>query len=424
MLRLPRSEKMTQTFYQQMTAVIQTDDPKQIADFIRADESRLYTDSGFGTCLQYAAKEGCSNAVECLLELGADINTRVGFLERSALEEASDGGHIDIVEYLLAKGAKLEVGLPNHNPLFHAIYENHIEVAKVLLSAGLDPHVTYLTLSGKLRNAFSFAKECGKGKVIDLLTAVGCRMPVEGVDIPVNEAEVQAEMQATIVETVEDEWDEDKIAEHSSDEQEIIAYVSQRFGPTDELALREILPVLKNVHVAIHVIRPTGQHPFMTLFTTGMSSRAMNVPAGQEAYSFGELVMHLPMHLPMTWLHPLDARSDDNASLWPVQVLRQAAYLPHVTDTWYGPCHTAAFADPPQPLGLNVPQTSVLLLADKLLPLQLGSGKSVKFFTVLPIYTEELDVVARLGVAELLDRFQKHLVTPLVEPERINVGLK
>ena len=139
----------------------------------------------------------------------------------------------------------------------------------------------------------------GRQSIVNFLAGAGCRMPVEGVDIPVNEAEVQAEMQATMVESV-DEWDEDKIAEHSSDEQEIIVYVNQRFGPTDALALRKIVPVLEDVYVAIHVIRPTGQHPFMTLFTTGMSSRAMNVPAGQEAYSFGELLMHLPM----TWLHP------------------------------------------------------------------------------------------------------------------------
>lgn len=409
---------MTQTFYQQMTAVIKTNDPKQITDFIRADESRLHKDSGFGTCLQYAAEQGCRTAVECLLELGADINTRVGFLERSALEGAAWGGHIDIVKHLLSKGAALDLSL-DRNPLLDAIYENHVEVAKTLLAAELDPHVTYRTQSGNLRNALSFAKERGRQEIVDLLVASGCRMPVEGVDTPVNEAEMQAERLAMAAQSEDDDWDEDKIAEHGSDEQEIIAYVSQRFGPADELTLREILPVLEDVHVAIHVIRPTDQHPFMTLFTTGMSSRAMNVPAGQEAFRFGELLLNLPI----TWPHPREARSDDDAAIWPVQVLRQLAYLPHVNNSWYGPCHTAAFDDPPQPLGPNTQQSCALLMADKLTPLQLGNGKSIKFFSVIPIYTEELGIATRFGMEELLDRFDKHRVTPLVEPERINVGL-
>ena len=411
---------MTQTFYQQMASVIKTDDPKQIMDFIREDKSRLTSTTSSGTCFQYAAEQGCRNAVACLLELGAEINARSGILEFTALEASANKGHSDVVRYLISKGAVLDLSSPDHNPLFHAIYENHADVVSVLLSSGLDPHVTYRTESGKLRNALSFAKECGKDKIIDLLIAASCRMPVEGVDIPVNEDEVQAELQTMATEIEDDDWDADGIATQGNDEEKIVAYVSQRFGQADELALREVLPVLKDVHIAIHVIRPTKQHPFMTFFTTGMSSRAMNVPAGQEAFRFGQLSMHLPK----TWPHPREVATDNTAALWPVQILRQLAYLPHVNNSWYGPFHTAAFEDPPQPFGPNTLQSSALLVADKLLPLQLRSDKSVKFFTVIPIYTEELGIAMKLGMNELLDELQKHGVTPMVEPGRVNVGLK
>ncbi len=60
--------------------------------------------------------------------------------------------------------------------------------------------------------------------------------------------------------------------------------MAELFGPVDPLAQQEIVPVHDKVHVAINVIRPNDRHPCLTLFTTGMSDQAMNVPEGQEEH--------------------------------------------------------------------------------------------------------------------------------------------
>lgn len=408
------------TYWEEMNAVIETDDPEAITRFIRADPSRLNGDKDRDPCLHEAAECGKLKAVQCLCELGADINLRGRILEWSPLEVAASEGHVEIVQYLLQRGAQMDTSRPNRNPLFHAISKNHSDVAASLLLGGLNPHVTYRTPGGALRNALSYAKDCRRTEVVDLLVAAGCRMPEEGVDYPVNEAQIEAIKAEAAAEA--DDWDGDE-GDHvsaASEEEQIVEYVSNRFGPADELALREIVPILDDVSVAIHVIPATERHPFTTIFTTGMSSRAMKVPSGQEAFQFGELTMHFPP----TWPLPRDADPNDTASLWPIEVLHQLAYLPHVNHSWYGPYHTAALADPPRPFGPNTQQSCALLIADKVQPLVLASGKTIKFFTVYPLYAEELEVALKTSIDELLNRLQAHKVTPIIDVNRKNTGIK
>lgn len=48
-----------------------------------------------------------------------------------------------MVELLYENGAKLYVDDLSVNPLFAAIYNNHIEVAKYLVEKGIDLHASY-----------------------------------------------------------------------------------------------------------------------------------------------------------------------------------------------------------------------------------------------------------------------------------------
>ena len=54
------------------------------------------------------------------------------------------------------------------------------------------------------------------------------------------------------------------------------------------------------VHVDVHVIDPTDERRFYTLFTTGMSDRPMTVPdAKAESCRYAELVLYLPQEWPV-----------------------------------------------------------------------------------------------------------------------------
>lgn len=159
--------------------------------------------------------------------------------------------------------------------------------------------------------------------------------------------------------------------------------------------------------------------PCLTLFTTGMSDLPMLVPPGEEAYQYAELIMHLPA----TWPHPRNQSAGyDN---WPIEWLRNVAYYPHLNDTWLGGATTIISSDePPVPLGPNTKQTCLLLLANfgGWSPVSLDDGKSVCYYTVVPIYTEERDFEKTHGVVQLIQRLQDRGYTAMVDVNRANVA--
>ena len=63
--------------------------------------------------------------------------------QNQRLSHTASEGEIGIVEYLFNKGAILDVGDPNRNPLFSAIYGGHLDVVKYLVQNGIDITVKY-----------------------------------------------------------------------------------------------------------------------------------------------------------------------------------------------------------------------------------------------------------------------------------------
>jgi len=389
-------------------------DPSAVAQLYEAinagDEDRVRQlvdhNSGlieeYGSCLHDASTAGHVELVRFFLERGLDIDEEAD-VGGTALRLACSNGHLEVVRYLVDKGASLKAPRPDRNPLFATLHEGHAHVAKLLLDSGFDPHIVYRGAAGKLRNALSAAQEYGRTEIVDLLVKAGCRLPIEGVDKPVWEPEEAEEMEPD-----------------ASAHEELVDYMSEVFGPVEPLAIQEIVPVHEDVHVAIHVIHPNELHPYLVLFTVGMSDRPMNVPEGQEEYQYAELVMRLPADWP-----DLQAEGAGAETLWPVQHLRQIAYYPHLEDTWLGG-ETAIFtaADPPAPLGPNTKQTCLLLVADfpQRIPFELSDGRKIRLYTVYPIYTDERDFEKEHGVVALLRRLQERGCTAVADLTRPSVA--
>ncbi|KGO78302.1 hypothetical protein PITC_059150 [Penicillium italicum] len=88
--------------------------------------------------LHYAALNGCIRSLVVLLRAGADINTRLN--DKTALQAAAAGGHLEVVQTLLA--AKADVNAPptefGRTALQAAAEGGHLKVVQTLLAAKAD----------------------------------------------------------------------------------------------------------------------------------------------------------------------------------------------------------------------------------------------------------------------------------------------
>jgi len=178
------------------------------------------------------------------------------------------------------------------------------------------------------------------------------------------------------------------------------------------------------VHLDVHIVEPRPDRNFYTLITSGMSARAMKVPEGMEDFSYAELLMCLPPDWP---LKQEDFKEEKN--YWPVRLLKMLARFPHEYDSWLGYAHTIPNYDPPEPYADNTKLCGAILLPTLLAPeefwkLQATPELSINFWTVMPIYQEEMDLKLKKGSDELLDRFDKHNITEIVDVKRKNTAKK
>jgi ankyrin repeat protein len=123
----------------------------------------------FGTLLHVAAAAGHKEIVEQLIASGADVNARGGTFGGNALNYAASKGQTAIVHFLLSRGADMDVSAPERNPLFSAIYGGHVEIAKLLISNGINTGISYTGESMKNMDALAFAKERGQMEIADIL---------------------------------------------------------------------------------------------------------------------------------------------------------------------------------------------------------------------------------------------------------------
>jgi hypothetical protein len=203
----------------------------------------------------------------------------------------------------------------------------------------------------------------------------------------------------------------------------LINAVSEHFakhlGTADRVWHETLSPL---VHVDVHIIEPTEQHPYTTLFTTGMAQVPMNAPPGRGMPIYAELMMRLPPEWKV-----------DNASLateewgWPVRILTVVARYPHLSGRLVFLGNTLAFEEPPEPIASTVGFSAVLLglpsiATDKLHLLPCGDDRRGLLYAVIPIYTEELDLARQQGTGALIRALMKHRVSDLVDITRRNVA--
>eukprot|EP00730_Choanoeca_flexa_P011139 TRINITY_DN23866_c0_g1_i1.p1 TRINITY_DN23866_c0_g1~~TRINITY_DN23866_c0_g1_i1.p1 ORF type:complete len:193 (+),score=31.86 TRINITY_DN23866_c0_g1_i1:102-680(+) len=90
--------------------------------------------------LHFAALQGRTNAINVLLDHGADVDARERY-GVSSLMYAAMKGHVDAIRLLVQRGA--EINAKNHNkwtPLHYAARHGRLEAVELLMELGSDIH--------------------------------------------------------------------------------------------------------------------------------------------------------------------------------------------------------------------------------------------------------------------------------------------
>jgi Suppressor of fused protein (SUFU) len=197
--------------------------------------------------------------------------------------------------------------------------------------------------------------------------------------------------------------------------QQIRSHVERHIGRIDRVFPGD--PALRTADV-LHV-RPVNSRPYHTLITAGMSDVAMPVPADVNAPDRIELMMTLSENWKL-------GDASDPLSQWPVRHLQALSRVPQERGGWIGWGQTVPNGDPPQPLAPRSALCGVIIAPSLLVPvafyqLNVEEG-SVTFYAAIPLYSEEMELHAREGMAALLERLLHKDINDVIDVKRRNVA--
>lgn len=206
-----------------------------------------------------------------------------------------------------------------------------------------------------------------------------------------------------------------QLARSNEDVEQIEAHITRYLGGLDWV-FHELVSDL--IHIDVHVIEPTHSRYYYTLVTTGMSDLPMHPPEAAADCRYAELMLCLPP----TWKLSQDAFNDE-ANYWVVRWLKMLARLPHQYETWLWTGHTIPNNDPPSPFSGQTQLSGVILWRPKLfkeefLQLKINDEKTVNFFSMIPLYSSEMDFKLNNGTNALFDLLAENNVTELLIQRR------
>lgn len=172
------------------------------------------------------------------------------------------------------------------------------------------------------------------------------------------------------------------------------------------------------VHIDVHIVEPSDRFPWYTLVTSGMSDRPMKAPEQCADLAYSELYICLPPDWPMG---DEDWKLDKN--YWPINALKYLARFPHQHDTWLWHGHTIPNGDPPEPFNEFTKLCAFVLLPPRCVPdeffeLKIDDNKTIRFFAVVPLHKEELEVKLRKGSQAIESALHEAGYSELIDPNR------
>ena len=358
-------------------------DHETAARFLREHPELLADPSWTIVSLYCHARAGEVGFVRMLLDAGVDVNLHDEVSTRP-LKAAIMSGSVELIRLLLDRGAEVNWGWPGVAPhctaLTSAIMHDHTQIAKMLIDAG----AALNALDSLGRTPLSWALGYGRTEIAEYLKARGAMLPQQ----------TPGWVPPPPIDPL------------------ILAVGEAGIGTLDD-------PILDEGEWRLRLGWGPGDYEGHVLFTQGMSARAMTVPAGGEAYRHAELVLYLEA---VRTTDPGEWREKRFGLWWLAEWMQRIARYPFENDTWLnGKWTIISNEDPPRPLSEHTQMTCWLLLGEKepLARAELPDGKSVCFYTLMPLHTAERDLALREGIVALLRLFEQHDVPLQLDPNRL-----
>jgi hypothetical protein len=361
---------------------------------------------------------GASRLLTQYPELGKNEHWQQAMLKLHVFE-----GKVDFVRIILDTGVNVNIsesGLGKGRVLFDAVSGGSAEVVRLLLERGAEPNWDWG--DGRLYCVpLSLAIEQGQFDIVQMLVEAGAAL-----DVVDNQGQTPLSRAA------------------ASGRQHIIDYLHTRGAVLPQQTLGYVAPppapptdpledyvawntcgiwdktFAQDGAIQIRIAWANNDGDSQVLFTLGMSNHTMQVPAGGEEFQHAELALYLRIYPasedPADWCQP--------ELSWYVDWLQKIACWPKDNNTWLGGKWTIiSNEDPPQPLSEFTDMTCWLLLGEKepLSRVELPDGRSVCFYTLMPIHTAERDLALTEGLVALLEKFADQDVPLWLDPHRKSV---
>ena len=132
--------------------------------------------------------------------------------------------------------------------------------------------------------------------------------------------------------------------------------------------------------------------------------------------------------LPPDWKLAKEA-FEDLRHYWPILLLKEVARFPHEYDTWVCFGHTITNGDPPKAYAPNTKCCGALisvplLASQEFWKLRVSDEKTIHFYSVIPIYKDEMDFKVKHGADPLIDKLCEREISELLNIGRPSVCKK
>lgn len=212
--------------------------------------------------------------------------------------------------------------------------------------------------------------------------------------------------------------------ENSSDV--VLSHVEKCFGPVHNV-LHEFS---SEQPIDVFIFKATEEMPYHVLVTSGMSDLPMHIPENADVPLYIELMVVLPSdwQLPKPYEIIGDNKQSKRDWQWPLHLLRDLARFPQSYHTWLGFGHTIPNGDPAIPFSNDTMLCGTIILPSCYMPMEfrelsVNENKTIHFFSVVPLYQEEMALKMEHGTDALLTLFNQNDINDLLVVDRVNVAI-